>query len=292
VDDHTNILQSNCLPEITFIIPTYNDNEYVLDTIDNIRLLTYRHKNILIINDGSTDNTFELLSKNLKLSPVPIYFHEKLPTKKVRGVYVSSIYPEITVIDKENGEKFDAINVALNACKTAYFSIVDSDTFIDDVEFESLIRPIFADPDTIAIGAAIKIANECDLIENRVDTSKFPQSFLVGVQAVEYMRSFLMRTGWEGIRNNYIISGAFGVFIRDVVIQAGGYAPTVANDLEITLRLDRIMRATKTPFKIVYRPDPVAWTKVPANLKDLDAQRLRWHRGLMESRWFYKKNGF
>lgn len=287
-EDFTSVLKSNSLPEITFIVPTYNDSLRILSCVDNLIRLTYRSKRIIFVNDGSTDDTFKVLFKNLDLKPYPIFFDRILPSKPIRGVYRSAIFPTIIVIDKENGEKFDAVNAALNACQTAYFVLMDSDTFIEDTDFEALIRPILSSPETIAVGGAVKIKNGCDVEWNRINTTFFPRDFVSGIQAVEYLRSFLMRVGFDSIGCNYIISGAFGCFHRDIVIKSGGYGPTIANDLEITLKLDRIMRATNTPYQIKYLPDPVAWTETPKTWEELADQRLRWHRGLLESLWFHK----
>ncbi len=287
-EDLTSILKSNSLPEMTFIVPTYNDEAFIMSCIDSLRNLSYRYKQIIIVNDGSTDNTFKVLFEKLELKHIPVFFNQTLPTKPIRGAYESTLYPEIIVIDKENGEKFDAVNVALNACQTNYFVLIDSDTFIEDSEFEALIRPIFSSPEIIAVGAAVKIQDGCEIVGRNIETTAFPQNYISAVQAIEYLRAFLMRVGWDFCDNNYIISGAFGVFIKDVVVQAGGYGPTIANDLEMILRLNRIMIASGTKYQIKYLPDPVAWTKAPGTWKALADQRLRWHRGLLECLWFHK----
>jgi cellulose synthase/poly-beta-1,6-N-acetylglucosamine synthase-like glycosyltransferase len=287
-EDFTRILQSNNMPEITFIVPTYNDETIIFSCVENLLHLNYPYKQIIVVNDGSEDNTLQVLFEKLKLSPIPIFFHSELPSKPIRGIYKSNLYPNIIVIDKENGEKYDALNAAINACQTTYFTVMDSDTYIEDKEFEALIRPIFASPNTIALGAAVKIKNGCDTLWNRVDTSKFPKDYIAAIQAIEYQRAFLMRSGWDYIGETYILSGAFGVFTKDVIVQIGGYGPTIANDLEIILRLNRVMKATKTSFQIVYLPDPVAWTEGPASWRALKEQRIRWQRGTLESLWFNK----
>lgn len=287
-EDVTNIFKSHSLPEINFIIPTYNDSSCIISCVKNLIDLSYRFKKIIVVNDGSTDNTLDVLSNELQLESIPIFFEPVLPSKTIKGVYRSNLYKNVIVIDKENGQKFDALNAAINACESVYFVIMDSDTFIEDSEFEALIRPIFSSPKTIIIGAAVKLKNGCQMLWNRVQTNSFPQNYVSGIQAVEYLRSFLMRVGWDYIGENYIVSGAFGVFNKNVIVQAGGYGPTIANDLEIILRVRRIMEATDTPYQIVYLPDPVAWTDGPGSWKALADQRARWHRGMLESLWFHK----
>lgn len=288
VDSVLPVLKSNFLPEITFLMAAYNESAGIIQSVDNILHLSYRYKQIIVVNDGSTDTTLELLKEKYQLIEIPRYFDPVVETKPIRGVYRSRIYSAILVIDKENGLKHDALNAGLGACQNDYFMTVDADTSIDDEDFEMLIRPMLQDPKTIAIGASVRILNGCSLEYNRINPMKFPRTYLTAMQALEYLRAFIQRQGWSEINCNYLISGAFAVFLRKPVVQLGGFAPTVADDLEIVMRLNRFMRAKKIPYNMVYLPDPVAYTEVPDDYKQLAKQRLNWHRGLLECLWFHK----
>lgn len=288
IEDFTHLLRSNSLPEISFLLPAYNEAHNIISVVSNLLGLSYRYKQIILINDGSTDNMFDLLKEQYHLIPIPRYYDEVIPTKTVRGVYRSTTHSELIVIDKENGEKYDALNAGLNACKDPYYISIDADTYIDNPGFEALIRPMLAYPKTIAIGASLRIRNGCTLNFNRISTDRFPLNFVTAMQSIEYLRAFLMRQGWDFIGGNYILSGAFSMFRTDAVKWAGGYAPTVADDLEITLRLNRMFKATQKPYIIKYLPDPVGWTEGPSTIKALSRQRFLWHRGTMEAAWFHR----
>ncbi len=288
VDSYQPVLKSNFLPEITFLMAAYNESAGIIQSVDNLLHLTYRYKQIIVVNDGSTDNTLELLKEKYQLLEIPLYFTPVTETKPIRGVYRSKIHSALLVIDKENGLKHDALNAGLGACQNDYFMTVDADTSIDDGDFEMLIRPMLQDPKTIAIGASIRILNGCSLEYNRINPMKFPRTYLSAMQALEYLRAFIQRQGWSEVNSNYLISGAFAVLLRKWVVKVGGFAPTVADDLEIVMRLNRFMRAKKIPYNMIYLPDPVAYTDVPDNYKLLAKQRLNWHRGLLECLWFHK----
>lgn len=291
-EDSTSILRSNSLPEITFLVPVYNEPDNVVKCVKTLLNLTYRYKEIIVINDGSDDDTFDLLSETFSLKPVPIHFQEQLPSKPIRGVYKSTKNSKLIVIDKENGTKYDALNAGLNACDSPYFITIDADTIIDDNEFESAIRPILTHPETIAVGASVRISNDCFLKNRTISTEKFPKSYFPSMQTLEYLRSFLMRQGWNYTGGNYCIAGAFAVFSREAVMNIKGYAPTFANDLEIVMRLHRFYQDLDVPYRITYLSEPVAWTKGPTTYKRLSLQRMLWHRGLLESLWFHKKMFF
>lgn len=287
VEDFTNILQSNSLPEICFIIPMYNEAENITRTLQSILHLTYRYKTVIAVNDGSTDNTLEVLKRDFELLPVPVHHPQKLETAKIRAAYRSKTHPEVFILDKEHRGKFDALNAGLNACEHPFFIVADADSFIDDGMFETLIRPLLFDPETVGIGATIRIRNGCTLRFNKIDTRGFPDSYLAGMQGTEYLRSFLMRQGWDWIGGNFLIAGAFSVFSTPLIQNLGGFAETIAEDVEIVLRIHRAMREAKQPYKIVYLPDPVSWTEGPSTVSSLGKQRIRWHFGLLESIWFH-----
>lgn len=288
VEDSFPIFHSESLPRVTFLVAAYNEEKDIIQTIDNLLALSYRHKNILIINDGSTDGTLELLKQKYQLLPIPQYYEEILPSMAVREIYQSKLFPLITLIDKENGGKYDALNAGLNACQTTYFITCDADTLVDDQHFIALIRPLLTSKQNVGLGASVYIKNECTLHYNIILADAFHGEYFSSMQSIEYIRAFLGRQGWDYLGGNFVMSGAFSILGTQAVIQCGGFAPTVANDMEIILRLNRVLLATNTPYKISYLPDPVAWTDGPVTLKELGNQRAAWQMGLLESIWYNK----
>ncbi len=289
IEERMPLVQSNSLPSILFVIPCHNEGPHILDNVHNILALSYRYKRIVIVNDGSTDNSTENLQKELELIPIPRYYSEPLSTQPVKNFYRSKKYPDVFLIDKEHGGKFDAMNAAINAIDSSFFVILDADTFIDGQQFETLVRPILTTGNAIAIGAGIRIMNGCTFRNYRIQTTNFPQKFLPAAQGLDYLRAFCLRNGLDVINGNCIIAGAFSIFPRDIIIQCGGFAPSPGEDVEIIIRLHRIFIENKKPYRIQYFPDPVAYTIAPETVKDLGKQRTRWHLGLLESLWFHKR---
>lgn len=292
VEDFTNILNSNTLPEITFIIPMYNEEKNILGCIKSIQNLSYRYKKIICVNDGSTDKTMAVLKKAFDLVEIPDMLDKQIPQGKLLGVFRSKTNPEILFLDKEHKGKYDANNAGVNACQSPYFIAVDADTFIDNVGFEALIRPILAYPETVACGSTIRIKNGCSFDYNKINTKKLSFSFLPIYQGLEYLRSFFQRQGWNSIGGNFVIAGAFSIFPKQVVIQAGGFSTTVAEDMEIIVRLHHIFKKRNKRYRIAYLPDPVAWTEGPSNYKALQRQRSNWHWGTLETLYYHKSMMF
>lgn len=283
------LLKSNSLPEILFVVPMHNEEEKIISNLFNIMSLTYRYKKVIAVNDGSTDDTLGLVIRSFEFIPVPKTYVDELPTQAVRGVYQSKKHPEIILIDKENGGKADAVNAAINAVPTPFFVVLDADTVLDNTGFEKLIRPILVQPETIAVGACIRLINGCSVEYNRVMTKTFPNEFFPAMQALEYLRSFFLRDGFNVVNSNYIVSGAFGIFPRNLVVQIGGYAKSIGEDAEISVRLHRAMHLAKRKYRIQYLPDPIAWTVGPSKYYPLHKQRVRWHRGVLETIWIHKR---
>lgn len=291
-EDYTQVLRSNSLPEISFLVPAYNEAANIAHTIKNILAISYRYKQIIVINDGSTDSTVKILIDNFQLVPIPMLYVELIPAQKVKTIYRSKLYPEMILIDKEHGKKYDTLNAGINACQTPFFISIDADTFLDDRAFGLLIRPILTNPNAIAIGASVRIINGCSINLNTISTFDFPQKILPAMQTLEYLRAFLERQGWDFLGGNFVLSGAFAVLKTDVIKLAGGYADTVAEDMEIIIRLHRMMKERKELYEIKYLPDPVAWTICPETYKELATQREHWHRGLLDCLWFHRKAFF
>jgi cellulose synthase/poly-beta-1,6-N-acetylglucosamine synthase-like glycosyltransferase len=276
------------LPKFSFIIPSFNEEKKIEEKIKNTLALENPEKEVIIVDDGSVDKTFFILNQILDLVAIPKLYEDQLSTKPVKAVYQSKKHPNFFVIQKENGKKFDAVNAGLNLATGDFVLITDVDTLLDQKEFQNVLRRILTDPDTIAIGASVRVKNGIFFRSNQALFTKFPDSFLIGVQAIEYLRSFFIRMGIDWINDSFIISGCFSIFPRKVLLEVEGFAPTVAEDMEIIIRLQRFFRKKNHRFKIFYIPDPVAWTEVPQSLKKLAKQRANWHKGLMESFFFHK----
>lgn len=284
VEDIDRLLKSESLPPISIIVPVHNEETTVMDTVHSILRLSYPIKQLILVNDGSKDATFTNIQKAFSLKLVPNIHPNRLKTKEVKGVYVSLRTPNLLVVDKVHGGKADALNVGLNLSAYPLFLSVDGDTLIEEDALIRMIRPFVTEKGTVAQGGTVCVSNGLTLKRGKVVHSREKTPFLVGIQIVEYLRAFLYgRLGWNQLGGNLIVSGAFGLFARDDVIEAGGYHCRVGEDLELTVQLTKLFRLKKQHKVIHFLPDPVAWTRAPANLATLGRQRERWHRALIET---------
>ena len=286
VEDATYTLKSNTLPEITFLVPAYNESKKIVENVQALLDLSYYAKQIIVINDGSSDDTLAVLQDTFDLEKVDFSFTQIIETRPVKNVYKSKVYKRLTVIDKKRGFRYDALNAGINACQDSYFITVDADTVVDDEYFTKILRPLLEDENTVAIGANVRILNGCTFSHHQISTDEFPKDYPSSMQSIEYLRTFQMRAGWDYLGGNFVISGAFGFFNTQLVKKIGGFGPTFANDMEIVVRLKRVLK--NTPYTMSYIPHPVAWTEGPETLKELGYQRRLWHRGLLDTLFYHK----
>jgi cellulose synthase/poly-beta-1,6-N-acetylglucosamine synthase-like glycosyltransferase len=256
------------IPAVTVIVPTHNEELNSVEVTTSLLQLNYPQYEVIIVNDGSEDRTLSRLNDAFDLVPVPRAPTAAIPTAEVRGEFQSRSYPHLWVIDKEHGGKSDAINVGLNVCRTPFFCVVDSDSLLERDSLMRVVRPFMADGSTVACGGIIRIANGCTVKDGRVTDIRLPRNVLARFQVVEYLRTFLVgRVGWSVLNASLIISGAFGIFRRSIVVEAGGYdRDTVGEDMELVVRLHRHCREKRVPYRIHFVPDPVAWTACPETL--------------------------
>ena len=277
------VLSSPLAPTISVLVPAYNEERSVVETTAGMLALNYPNLEVVLVNDGSTDRTIDVLIERFELRPVQIAYRRVLATAPVRAIYRSSREPHLVVVDKENGGKADALNVALNVAAGSLVCSIDADTLVAPDALQELVWPFLSDPETIAVGGTVRPVNESHVRFGRLIRPRVPRRLLTGVQLVEYMRAFLIgRLGWNALGGNLVISGAFGLFRRPAVLEVGGYSDnSLGEDMELVVRLRRVWYERGRRALIVFLPDPVAWTEAPESIRTLARQRNRWHRGLL-----------
>jgi cellulose synthase/poly-beta-1,6-N-acetylglucosamine synthase-like glycosyltransferase len=163
--------------------------------------------------------------------------------------------------------------------------MVDADSLLDPEALLHVTRPFADDPTrVVAAGGVVRVANGSVVRHGRVTEVRMPRRALPRIQVVEYVRAFLIgRAGWSQAGGLLIISGAFGIFRASMVRTVGGLATDcLGEDAELVVRLHRWIGDTRTKGRVVFIPEPVAWTEVPTDVRTLARQRRRWHRGLTE----------
>jgi cellulose synthase/poly-beta-1,6-N-acetylglucosamine synthase-like glycosyltransferase len=268
---------------ISVVVPAYNESASIVTSVKAMLQLEYPVFELVVVNDGSTDNTLDKLIKEFGMRRFPEAYRARVPCAPVRGIYRSTHFKNLRVVDKENGgSKADASNAGINACRYPIVCVVDADSVLQPDSLRRVVKPFLEDPTTVAVGGTVRISNGCTVRRGFLEKIALPSSFLPLVQVVEYLRAFLFgRMGWSPINALLIISGAFGVFHKETLVEVGGYNPdAVGEDMELVLRMHRIMKKKRRPYRITFLPDPVCWTDAPANLHDLKGQRVRWQHGL------------
>jgi len=289
--DLEDLLGSQGMPPITLIAPAFNEEPTCVESTRSLLTLRYGDFEVLFVNDGSKDGTMARMIEAFELEPTFRLPTGDIPTRAIRGVYRSATHSKLWVIDKENGGKADTLNAGLNFCRTPLFCGMDADSLLEREALTRIVRPFVEDARTVAAGGIIRIVNGCTVGEGTVTNVTMPKEIIPQFQVLEYLRAFLTgRMGWHEMRATLIISGAFGVFRRDLVVEVGGYATdTVGEDMELVVRLHRHCLERGIPYTIGFVPDPVAWTECPATAKVLGRQRDRWQRGLIETLWRHRK---
>lgn len=272
-------------PPVSILVPAWNEETGIAATVASLLQLDYPDFEIIVINDGSTDCTLERLAHAFSLQPFPEAYWRRLESREIRAIYRSSRYPALRVIDKENGGKADALNAGINASRCPLFCAVDADSILQRDSLSRVVLPFLEDPKTIAVGGTIRVANGCEVSAGFLVRVGLPESLLARLQVVEYLRAFLFgRLGWSPLNAVLIVSGAFGLFRKETVVAAGGYRTgNSGEDMELIVRLHRLHRQRREPYRISYLPDPICWTEAPESFRVLRRQRTRWQRGLAES---------
>ncbi|HYG01723.1 MAG TPA: glycosyltransferase [Chryseosolibacter sp.] len=295
--DYRSILSSPFAPGVSLIAPAYNEALTIIDNVKSLLSISYNNFEVIIVNDGSKDDTLQKMIDSFDLVVVPFAMRNQISTKLVRAIYKSRnrAFKKLTVVDKVNGGKADALNVGLNVSNQELVACIDVDCIIEADALLKMVKPFMEDPEkVIASGGVIRIANSCVVEEGRLIKVRLPENQIARFQVLEYIRAFLMgRMAWSRINGLMLISGAFGMFRRDIAISAGGYNHnTVGEDMELVVRMRAMLYEQKKRHRVVYVPDPLCWTEAPVTYKVLGRQRNRWARGTFETLWIHRRMFF
>ncbi|MFA7323572.1 MAG: glycosyltransferase [Candidatus Nanopelagicales bacterium] len=282
--DYRYVGQSEMSMPVSILVPAYNEEPIIADSIRSLRNSQFSQLEIVVVNDGSKDGTLERLKEEFALVPIDVVPRSGLPTQPVTQVYLSSRDQRIVVVDKVNGGKADSLNTGLNYAQYPLVCAIDADTILDPGALSRLVWEFQSDPDTVATGGIVRVVNGSRVRAGQIERIQTPSTLLGNIQILEYLRAFLGgRIGWSRWNLLLVISGAFGLFRRDVLIEAGGYdVNTITEDAELIVRIRRLRADQGKPCRISFFPDPICWTEAPTSAKQLVSQRDRWQRGLGE----------
>ena len=294
ITNYDAILSSPFAPTISIIAPAYNESLTIVENIRALLSLYYPNFEIIIVNDGSKDDTLARAIEAYDLEKVPYVIDYKIECKEILDIYKSKkkAFNNLTVLHKLNGGKADALNAGINIAKGQFFTAIDVDSIIDPYALQKMVLPFLTATDkrVIATGGVIRIANSCKIKDGQLIEINVPDDFLPRCQVIEYNRAFLLgRLAWSRLDGLLLISGALGLFDKEIAIASGGYlSTTVGEDMEIVVRMRKYMANKKEKYSVVYVPDPLCWTEAPSSLKILGSQRNRWTRGAIDTLFLHK----
>lgn len=279
------LLQDYYVP-VSIVVPAHNEKVTVVSTIWSLLNLEYTLYEIIIVDDGSTDDTARLLRETFHMRQISRPIHRSIPCQREEAVFETRDFKvPITLICKKNGGKADALNMGINASQYPYFVCMDADSVLQYDSLEKIVRAVVEEGNVVAVGGAVRPCNGAEIQNGRVVSYHMPKRILPCMQVLEYDRSFLAaRILFDKFNGSIIISGAFGLFKKSVVIDAGGYDPTtMGEDMELVVKLHVFCREHGIPYRIRYATDAICWTQAPESLRDLCKQRRRWHIGLFQT---------
>jgi len=293
------LFKKKMLPSVSIIAPGFNEEKVIVESANSLLNLVYPDYELIVVNDGSKDNTLTVLIEYFDLKRVDYSYQKRLNTEPIRGIYKNPLYPKLIVVDKENGGKADSLNAGIVLSNKEYFCCIDSDSILEkDALLKLASQTLDEGTETPALGGNIYPINGCKVQRGFISDVKIPRNSLARFQTMEYIRAFMSgRLGWAYINCLLIISGAFGLFRKERVIAVGGYltsnekykTDTVGEDMELVVRITRMMHELGKKYRINYCYNANCWTEVPEALLNLKKQRYRWHRGLIEILFFHRK---
>jgi len=316
--DYNIIVESPLAPGISVVAPAYNEGVTIIQNVRSLLTFNYPRYEVIIINDGSTDDTLEKLIEEFEMIQVEYAYREKLNSMPVKRIFKSTnaAYDKLIVIDKVNGKsKADASNAGINIAAFDYFLCTDVDCILDKDTLIKLIKPFMDEENTkikvvgepceecgfqhvqedfkrvIATGATLRMVNSCEVDGGLITRVRPPRRYLPRFQEMEYIRAFVLgKMGWDFVNAVPNVSGGLGMFDKEIAIKAGGYdSKSFAEDIDLITRMGSFMCVNNRKYAVKYVPITLCWTEGPTTLKVFGRQRSRWGRGLAQLMNIHKK---
>ena len=285
---YSELADSPVTPPVAVVIAAYNEEATILDTVLCVLSLNYLEKEIIVVDDGSTDGTLDRLIERFRLKRMDLIYRDQLNTGAPLAFYHNPTFPQLTVVAAEHGGKPHALNTGINMARSPYFCTVDADCLIEKDALLRLMAPVVQSVEKVVVsGGIVRIANGCVLSDGRLRRVSLPRSWLELCQIVEYIRTFLFgRPGWNMLNATFVASGAFCVLHRATVIGSGGFRDdTVTEDIDMIAAMRRYLIGKEEKFRVVFTSDPICWTEAPRTLRMLARQRRRWQLGMTQTLW-------
>ncbi len=277
---------------LSAILPAFNEQDSVVDAV--LALLNSRVPDleIIVVDDGSTDDTAGRVQRRFEMTAIQPVHQELLKTAPVREVLRSQTNPNVWLIRKQNGGKADAVNAGVNLARFRYVLVTDADSIFEPDALRNALTTLgFNAGAHVGLGGMLRVRNGMQVEEGRVVAHKLPPSLLGQFQVAEYMGAMAgSRAGWNFINGVPVLSGAYGIWRRDLMLELGGMTrETTHEDIEFTFRVHEHMRRTRQPYMITTQSDSVVLTEAPHRWIDLYRQRKRWQRVVFECAWRYRR---
>ena len=261
------------LPPVSFIVPAYNEESLIVETIQTYLSLPQENKEVIVINDGSHDQTMRLLQVMYQLKK----------TESPEGLLFRSItHPELKVIEAQHLGKAQALNLGVKFARHDIICTMDADTIPTASGVQKCLEAFKKDKTLIAAGGVIQVLSSEELKDNS-PLKKRANQRLTSFQRIEYLRTFVCeRLGWSFIGSTILISGAFCMLKKEAIFKIGGFSPrSITEDFDLIVRLRKAYKGRAHSFKIL--PVTTCYTQVPRSIKHLSRQRIRWQMGLIQT---------
>lgn len=283
------LVGNDAMPPVSVVTAVYNQGAAACETAAMLLALDYPRSEVIIVNDGSTDETMAALMRAFDLYQVPPAFTINTRTSAVRGYYRSRTNTRLLCIDKEHGGIADALNAGINAARFPYTFMVNMGVVLEPDALLWITRPMVLDRNVMVVSPSVSVGNGGRMVNGRFVPAA-SRRILFGIHTVEYLRTFVFeRLGWNRIASNLVYPSNAALFKHDHLQAIGGFLTTSeAPGVDLAIRLHRYLTDQGANPRFLVIPDAVAWRDLPEGIAEQATLRAQRQRGTLQALWRHR----
>jgi cellulose synthase/poly-beta-1,6-N-acetylglucosamine synthase-like glycosyltransferase len=289
--DRMSLFESDLAPPVSVLVYARDAADVIVDRVRALLPLAYPGFEIVVVNDGSSDDTLERLTRAFALRETRRTRRGRVSRARLRGAWASPEHAALLVLDVTRGGRARALNAALAFSRHPLALVMDASVTLERDTLIKLVLPFYEDPSVLAVGGVARPADLGAVRRDGTPAARLPARRLQRIEALEALREALVGgLGWQLVDSLFVLPGPVALFEREALRAVGGFRPGAdGDDADLVMRLQSWAGRRRRRLAVRMVGGALAWVQAAPGLGAMARVRMRAQRGRIESLWDHRE---